>query len=63
MVQGAIPVDKLEKDCTYFVCPFSYEHTPLDTYNYFHRKGIYFRVHNDGTITFNELPNIPGVDL
>ena len=62
-VQGVISLDDLTKDCIYFVCPYSYEYTPFGTYNYFHRKGIYIRVSSDGTITFNELPNIPGVDL
>jgi len=62
-VQGSISLDDLSAGCTYFVCPYSYEHTPIDTYDYFHKKGLYFRVNNDGTVTFNELPNIPGVDL
>ena len=60
---GVIPMDDLENGCTYFVCPYSYGLTPTGTYNYLHRSGLYFRVNDNGTISFNELPNIPGFDL
>ena len=60
---GVIPFNDLEKGCIYYVCPYSYGLTPAGTYNYLHRKGLYLRVDDNGTITFNELPDIPGVDL
>ena len=60
---GMIPMDDLEKGSRYFVCPYSYVLTPAGSYTYLHRDGLYFRVNDNGTISFNELPNIPGFDL
>ena len=60
---GVIPFDELEVGSIYFVCPYSYGVIPTGEYNYLHRDGLYFRVNNNGTISFNELPDIPGTDL
>lgn len=60
---GVIPLNDLEKGCIYYICPYSYGLTPAGTYNYLHRKGLYLRVNDNGTLSFNELPNIPGIDL
>ena len=62
-VYGQIPLGNLEKGCTYFVCPFSYVLAPSGTYTYLHRKGLFLRVNDDGTLSYNEMPNIPGMDL
>ncbi len=60
---GVIPLSDLEKDCKYYVCPYIYGMDPTGALTYIHRKGIYFRVNSQGKLSFNELPNIPGVDL
>lgn len=60
---GVIPMSDLEKGSTYYVCPYSYGIIPTGEYNYLHREGLYFRVNDNGTLSFNELPDIPGFDL
>ena len=60
---GVIPMSDLEKGCTYIVCPYSYGIIPTGEYNYLRREGLYFRVNDNGTLSFNELPDIPGFDL
>lgn len=60
---GVIPISDLEKGCTYIVCPYSYGIIPTGEYNYLRREGLYFRVNDNGTLSFNELPDIPGFDL
>lgn len=62
-VDGVIPMNEIEKGQTYFICPYVYVLTPAGSYTYIHRKGIFIRVNNNGTLTYNELLNIPGIDL
>ena len=64
-----IPMNTLEKDKYYFVCPFVRVSVPNNSVfsqkgsYYIHRKGKIIKLTDDGSIVENELPNIPGMDL
>lgn len=62
-VESSIPMSSLEKGAKYMICPYIYGMAPSGSYYYFHRKGITIRINDDGNVTYNELPDIPGYDI
>lgn len=69
-MEAYVPMNTFEKGKYYYVCPFvrvkvatnSLFPSDMDFY-YIHRKGRVIKLTDNGTITENELPDIPGFDL
>lgn len=62
-INATIPKGSLERGESYIICPYSYMLTPSGSLQYLHRKGVMIRINDNGNITYNELPDIPGFNI
>lgn len=58
-----ISLKSFNKNSVYYICPYVYTLMPNGELAYIHRKGKFFKVTDEGTLTNNELKDIPGFDI
>lgn len=64
LMNAYVPMSSFTRDTCYYVVPYVYGNFAGQSKCYYiHRKGKYIKVTNNGTITDNELPDVPGIDL